>query len=160
MGVTKLSILVDTHIVPTSSVEEKSVTDVLRNLLDTLNTKASYLELFVPHLSQGTKLREVRMLSSAIETGTKYNRLHFHCVIQITHTGKFLLTSDIDGINITGRIREWVIERLPYLSKSSDESDESALLAHESRSQTLPFVRVNLADSSAENYATKSTKTD
>jgi hypothetical protein len=158
MGVTKLSILVDTHIVPTSSVEEKSVTGVLRNLLDTLNTKASYLELFVPHLSQGTKLREVRMLSSAIETGTKYNRLHFHCVIQITHTGKFLLTSGEDGINITGRIREWVIEKLPYLSKSGNESSTAS--EYESRSQTLPFVRVNLADSSAENYATKSTKTD
>lgn len=159
MGVTKLSVLVDTHIVPTSSVEEKSVTDVLRTLLDTLNTKASYLELFVPHLSQGTKLREVRMLSSAIETGTKYNRLHFHCVIQITHSGKFLLTSEQDRINITGRIREWVIERLPYLSTSSDENSSTAS-EHESRSQTLPFVRVNLADSSAENYATKSTKTD
>lgn len=157
MGVTKLSVLVDTHIVPTSSVEERSVTAILRNLLDTLNTKASYLELFVPHLSQGTKLREVRMLSSAIESGTKYNRLHFHCVIQITHTDKFLLTSGDDGINITGRIREWVIERLPYLSKSSDES---ASPSDESRSQTLPFVRVNLADSSAENYATKSGKTD
>ncbi len=158
MGVTKLSILVDTHIVPTSSVEEKSVTDVLRTLLDTLNTKASYLELFVPHLSQGTKLREVRMLSSAIESGTKYSRLHFHCVIQITHSGKFLLTSEQDGINITGRIREWVIERLPYLSTSGTESSSPS--EHESRSQTLPFVRVNLADSSAENYATKSTKTD
>jgi hypothetical protein len=151
MGVTKLSILVDTHVTPKSTTEEKEITAVLRSLLNNLNTKPAYVELLVPHLKRGTKLTEVRMLSSSIESGTKYSRLHCHCVIQINHTGTFLLTSDIDGINITGRVRDWVISQLPYLSSVDDENEHQ---------QTLPFVRVNLADSSAENYATKSTKTD
>lgn len=149
MGVTKLNILCDTHIVPKTTDEERRVTGVLRQILNKLNTKETYLELFTSHLQGRTKLKNVTMLVSSIEKGTKRNSLHFHCVIQIEHSGMFVLTGN-DGINITGRATQWVIDNLPWLTPNSVYF----------REYTTPYVRVNLADSSAENYALKNNDDD
>jgi hypothetical protein len=141
---TKLHIVCDTHIQPKTTDEEARVVKSLTQLIHDMNTKASYTDLILPHMGDGTKLLGVRMLSWAVESGTKYARLHFHCVLQITHTGRFLLTAS-DGINSTERFREWIVDRLPWLKPNSVYYRET----------TTPYVRVHLGDSTAENYATK-----
>jgi hypothetical protein len=142
---TKLHIVVDTHITPKTSEEEDRVAGILRQIIADINTKQGYIDLLVPHLKRGTKLVKAQMLSFSIEKGDARNSLHFHAVVSITHTGQFLLTSELDGVNITGRFIQWITDRLPWLKPNSAYYREF----------TTPYVRVHLADSTAENYAAK-----
>lgn len=142
---TKLHFIADTKIAPKSTEEETRVTGVLKQLFSQFNSRVGFAELIRPHITGSRGGMKAKVLSWAVERGSRYSRIHMHIVLQITHNGKFSLTSEIDGLNITPRFKDWLMERLPWLKPNSEYT----------REHTTPYVRVNLADSSAENYTTK-----
>ena len=142
---TDLHLIVDTHIAPKSDEEARYVSDELRRLIDTINSKEGYTALIMPHMDVGTKLKAVRLISWQVEAGTKYNRLHLHAVLSVKHTGKMLLKAN-DDVNITTRFKVFIKERLPWLNDPNSPYY---------REQTAPYVKVNLADASGKNYASK-----
>lgn len=142
---TKLHYIIDSHITPTSSEEKERVVNVLKDVFAAFNSRAGFVELIKPHVTGNTGPIEIKVLSWAIEVGRRFGRIHMHVILQVNHKAKFSLTSERDGINVTRRFKAWLIDRLPWLYANSDYY----------REYTTPYVRIYLADSSAENYAQK-----
>ncbi len=127
---TKLHVLVDTHLQDDTNTKEQ----LLWLIQAELNKKEAYQFVLAPHVQMPGKLLRVTLMTAAVETGSKYHRVHAHFTLEVKHNSAFLLTA-ADGININARMMKWFEAHMPWA--------------------TSPFVSVKLGDARAENYVAK-----
>jgi hypothetical protein len=124
-------ILVDPHIVPKDSEEERTLGDWLMAAVRAFVT-APVLRATIP-TEDPSRLKRAQLLNASVEVGDKYGRIHVHFNLNLTHPTKVLLKHP-DGRTINDEVQNWFNRQLGQSC----------------------FVSVRLAESGrAKNYATK-----